>query len=468
MKGLLETKDIRKINIIEHLQFNPYLTGVELSILINCSIKTIQGDIKKINETLETVTIESVPGMGYELLISAGSSYEYVIDGIISRSPMFRLLHLILTQPGVTFSQLEQIENLSEKKIRQCMIHFNQMMAPSEMSILTNPLRLVGNESHITTLYMTILKGSFFNCLSISPEGFQFLNDLTLLLFKEDSRLQSTFRNNRNTLSLILYIRFLRESNGYSIPYAPTDKYFLFLEQKNCKENLQNFFNITLTNSQLNAAIEAALNSKISLNFLQSLYQLKPAGRFEPTHQVIFKSVERIMARFGYEIDDAELIDLLSPLPFSYNYRNINYEIHATIIAILQYEFKQLPNTEKRLAQSLFPECFLVELAHLLQIKSHLITSKTQQLIKQMKVGILVTNEHTKLVLTHYLAKLKPALEFTFIDYATGNYHFIITDQPDFSSDLPVILINNLPSSYDFQAIKNLCLNYPLTRYMEI
>ena len=177
---------------------NDWITGKELSKLLNVSDRTIRSDIDSINRYYENALIESNLRYGYHLNQEILRTLNIEIEQPIAQTPQERCIYIIqqllFQRNELSITNLQDQVFVSEYSIDNDIKRIKKMIEPYEQLRLVrskNFIHLEGDEESKRKLYKDLLaeetQGNFLNLNNLAA----LYNDFDLLIVKDT--LEETF-----------------------------------------------------------------------------------------------------------------------------------------------------------------------------------------------------------------------------------------------------------------------------------
>lgn len=157
--NLLSRKDQVTISILESLSSNKQMTQAELIDSSKVSMKTVQKEIMRINNTHSGVTIEQSSKKLLQLRYHQQIPREYIYADVFNQSFEIRMIkNIFLSDEILTIEKLSERMFVSPSTLRRTIRLLNEALTSLDIQIATPKLRLVGDKKQLHYLLYYLMQ----------------------------------------------------------------------------------------------------------------------------------------------------------------------------------------------------------------------------------------------------------------------------------------------------------------------
>lgn len=159
LSTLLDTASYRRLQLIEILISDDTWRTLEmLSNRLGYSRRTLTADIQMLNSRSEDYfNIETSKQRGVKLIASDMFHMEDIYQNLIEASLNFQIIKKIIELDVVTREDLAESLYISPSSLNRNLKQINELLAEYELSIQSNPIKIIGSEKQVRYFYSVFL-----------------------------------------------------------------------------------------------------------------------------------------------------------------------------------------------------------------------------------------------------------------------------------------------------------------------
>lgn len=362
LSQLLDTASFRRLQLIELLNYDDTWQTIDrLSNELACSRRTMITDIQSINNYIgNKLFIKTSKQRGVKLITSDQFHIEEVYQDFVENSLNFQILKKIIELDVTTYEDLSELLFTSPSSINRSLKQINTFLVKYNLSIQSNPIKIIGTEEQIRYFYSIFLCQYCSSTIdnfehSLKETASHFLEQLE----KERKTYPYSFLTHYRTL-IWMIVCSDRISKGYLI-----EKEYRTPNRVNLKM-LQSI-------SRLTKELPFELPKK-ELAFMLYIYwdnhqefdtnDLDNEPSMKSLHQDILFLIEKIKEETGYSLEDQSfLINNLMGYCFYRNFftgpSNLLFNPKKNLLEASLTLFDEFINTVKKMVEY-FPQDSLI------------------------------------------------------------------------------------------------------------
>ena len=464
MRRILNSNLSRQLKVFEYLSDYHQQTIHDLRSAMKVDEKTIKTDVQVINSLIAPVQIE-VKGIHYQIKVAEKYDVNYVYAKFLEASLEFNVLEKILLTETFTYNELAEELFISVSTLRRLLTRLKQILYSYDMVILTNPLRVRGNEGKILNFIFNYLKERYLITSN-------FLNDFESELIDEMlasglAKLNKdwTFTQSES-LKWLIKTHLIRMSHGNHRDYQ-------FQEDKEITNRLLE--NLNSYQGRFKRIFGRPFTLEMVGELVQESYVLSPEQfvKMEQNNNQIAKKIAVIKEILGlieveFEVASENKGRLVLQL---YNMMTLDYS-KGFILYDMTKEFNQglknkKPDFYRRLKayyeknKTIFDDHSFSQFVFLIVTEWEELFEKLNQKKRRMKIGLFfsTTENHIQFI----EEKFKKALNNHYFLISLNNVSLqmldktevdlIVTNISDLSTKKQSICVSDYPKEGDYQKV---------------
>lgn len=461
VRVLLTNRETRFIRLLENGSQGSWLSLSMIAHHLGCSEKTVRNDVQILVSAFPDLVIET-SFLGYRL---KSEGIAKAIHSIRRNSVISRLLKQLLLRPGITMSQVMIALDETEGNLRGAIKQFNSSFATKEISIQRKPLRMVGKDHQVMTIYYMLMKNQNLALLPTFLQQMKLMEKLVERLFLKNHELAIRFGGYRQTLKQWLLIAFLREQVEPFVGRGSNTQlinYMVVMDQLISKQ-FQNIFSYKLSNNVLNRIVPVILGDRILEHDIQLICKMVKTEESEVLVNRICGYYQEICKKLGLKHSKEDFVKLMTN-GFISPKEEFNLQTHEVLVLLLQEEHHDylVKHKNDEWFESYLYKDLLVETAYLLQRNFGALVNRLKNIELKVRTGIyFIDDEVESLLIYEYLkTEFHDILECQMLstdELVSQPFELLVTNLDRHDTDAyQVVKISKLPTSQHGVKIKKL------------
>ncbi|PNK46109.1 hypothetical protein CBR59_30185 [Bacillus thuringiensis] len=477
MRLLLNKNLLRQLHLLEKLyEKDGWVTLNVIAQTLNCSERVLQDDIKLINEEFKPFQIETSQ-KGVRLTYPLHYSVDFIYQKVLSLSPEFLFLERIFFEEKYDIETMADELYVSSSTLRRIITKLNTFFNRYEITIETNPCRIVGNEQNIRS----IMVHYFYEKYGVTPIPFEdaqikVLDQFFLHVF-QTNQIQLNFPDlvRIKYWTMVNVIRLQHHHMKTISEYMPAHLDVSILHNASFRQLFQDTFHLEFNKETIQQLFSILLNNQYAFSYeqLERMVQQKTNQAWIVVPRII-DLLDNLSNKLNISIQNKEKVILEL-----YNLQNMNYgqsfilhDKRRLFSEHLSHEFSYFVSLlKKELTKFRFHEDFkwnanfFTETLYILIIHWTNLLSALKYKVPILHVGIFCDAdiEHTEFIQNimeyQFGHLIKPYIieEFTLCSFkeVSKKYDFIITNISGMRYiSTPLICVNTIPLSHDLRKVQ--------------
>lgn len=480
MKHILSKQSQRFLTTLEHLYYNDYSSHENLANLSQVSVKTIQEDIKKMNDFINPLKINNYFQNECRLVGQNNIASDYIYSCILSNSLEFSVLEIIFFEKHDRLEDYADALFISLSTLKRIISKINNRIKKNGFQISTNPIQLVGDEQIICYMMANFFKEKYLEeKYPFSPVQYKVFDQLFYYALSDYQQF-SNFPD-INKLKLYCFVSIIRIQNGHFEKTTFEKKLkknyeFSFLDNHLFKQAFKSVFQIELSKENIIDLAYPFLNENFAFSYNEMLEVTNKNERKKRELDNLILLIEDISSSLDLTLVDNKrkklILDLYNVRLLMVEHPNLLHNVKRNFLINLMndypvvYKFVESkiinhPNF-KEYSESEKEEIIYILLTHWNELLFAI--QDTQPLFT---VGLCMTAdvEHSELIANMLNRKFYRRFDFQVIQFTNyqdasdqfDNYDVILTNVSNMVyKDKTIVCIDLYPSMKDYTKIYNL------------
>ncbi len=472
MKKILSAHDTRLFEIATYILSNPGITLRQLQKHFKNSLNTLYKDISYLNKILAPVSIKVQDDKKLYFKIPSNYSEKHIYSSFLSESREIECLELIFFNKNLKLEELSEKLYISLSTAKRIIKNINQALKEKNIEITSNPLRFLGKEIEIRSLFVSLFTEKYsYGTLPFSIDKINTIDKLYKYIAPKLN--QDINYPELQNVRIWLSVSFFRTKQGYLPDLIPEDPFIHYL------------FTIFSNNEQIKLSIEKNFGLSLTEQNTYSIFRIFNRNDFNVKYELTEKEytrnnllseykrlLKKIKKSFSLELSDENEQNIVITMLNTKNL--VTFETHI----LYQRETYFYKNFEKQFPT--FAEFVLLELKKLhpnpkikliAYIELYILVSHWVDLIPQLQrlrppkkiILFLDTDiEHLYMLKSLFLSRysspmdiqVSNALTISELNKSISNVDFVISNiQGDIIRHPDHIYINIFPTQIDWDKL---------------
>lgn len=447
MRKLLSNHNRRHLEFLELLITQSFISLQRASAALGYPVRTLSADITQINTYLAPMQIVTNIN-GVSLSIPGNSSIREIYALILHQSREMLFLRHLFFHPGQTQEEFAAALYISVSTFRRMIGTMKKNLALYQIKLKTAPYRLIGDEKHISQLYVALFSEWHLDNLGpMTVEEHSILAELNKKIADEHGYFL-TFPDLKQII-LWTYVRLMRMMKGHYISCPLNDNTPIgssVLKDVDFCQRFQTAFGVKLNSDTLFELYHLFIRSKYVKNFNDITAVTKASSYHQQLNTSILTLLYSIADMLGIAAADTEQLhlDLFNNIQFTERPPYILYNRNKIFTEGFRREHPLIADAiRQRITQSFtlnFNDNHINEITY--YIVSHWpgLIRKINERVPLIKVGIFFDSdvEHAQMIADLIQHNTSIQIQMSVI-------HFYKIDFKDFFFPETDILITNIP-----------------------